>query len=145
MVVERRKLWRFWMRVGNCRRRQRVQGLANKKQSGRRLPSSLYDQRGHTVEDQTHWSNLVFDHFRHKSDRPGWDRERQRKLIHQWENWALDEDMLEYREVPLPSFEEILQARDLLKTNSAPGTDEVPPGFLACLSDDVLHNLFLVE
>ena len=50
--------------------------------------------------------------------------------------------MLEYREVPLPSFEEFLQARDLLKTNSAPGTDEVPPGFLACLIDDVLHNLF---
>ena len=30
MVVERRKLWRLRMRVGNCRRIQRLQGLANK-------------------------------------------------------------------------------------------------------------------
>ena len=27
--------------------------------------------------------------------------------------------------------------------NAAPGTDEVPPGLLACLSDDVLHKLFV--
>ena len=78
MVVERRKLWRLRMRVGNCRRRQRLQGLANKKQAGRRMPASLYDPNGLEVEDQTVWPDLVFNHFQHKFDRPGWNRERQR-------------------------------------------------------------------
>ena len=106
------------------------------------MPARIYDPswvevEDQEVEDQTRWLDLVFNHFHHKFDRPGWNRERQREFLLQREEWALDEKFLEGKEIESPTYSEFLDARSLPKTNAAPGTDEVPPGLLACLSDDV--------
>ena len=82
---------------------------------------------GMEVEGHTRWPDLVFNHFLQKSDQPGWNRERQRAFLLQWEEWALDERFLEEKEMEPPTFSEFFDARTLLKTNAAPAPTRCPP------------------